>query len=194
MNTPDRRHQLVIGLLLALLMAVTRFNHFGSPVSLPDASLAVFFLAGVYLTPAMWFPLFILEAALLDLASVAGGVSDWCVTAAYGFLIPAYACPWLAGRWFAPRARPAPGALVAALGMALAAAFAISNGSFYLFSGYFESLGWTDYMRAVIGYFPAYAGYTLMYVGAAACVHGVARALPGRFRRFPAPESGERRT
>ena len=34
---------------LAALMAATRFNHFGSAVSLPDASYAVFFLGGLYL-------------------------------------------------------------------------------------------------------------------------------------------------
>lgn len=45
----------LIGLTLAALMALTRYGHFGSAVSLPDASLAVFFLAGFYL-PAWVFP------------------------------------------------------------------------------------------------------------------------------------------
>lgn len=68
------RAQLLAGFALAGLMAATRFNHFGSPVSLPDASLAVFWLAGLYLRP-YWFALFIVEAGLLDWASIAGGVS-----------------------------------------------------------------------------------------------------------------------
>jgi len=34
---------------LVLLMALTRYNHFGSSVALPDASYAVFFLGGLFL-------------------------------------------------------------------------------------------------------------------------------------------------
>ena len=84
MNPLGPRQQLAVGLILVAVMAATRFNHFGSPVSLPDASLAVFFLAGLYLSRAAWFPVFIVEAGLMDWVSIAGGVSDWCVTAAYG--------------------------------------------------------------------------------------------------------------
>jgi hypothetical protein len=62
-------------------------------------------------------------------------------------------------------------------------AFAISNGSFYLFSGYFAELGWSDYVRGVIGYFPAYAGYTFVYTMIALCVNTAVLALPDRVRR-----------
>ncbi|HNI65868.1 MAG TPA: hypothetical protein PLK97_09005, partial [Pseudomonadales bacterium] len=43
--------QWLIGLTLALLMAATRSQHFASLETLPSASWAVFFLAGLYLTP-----------------------------------------------------------------------------------------------------------------------------------------------
>jgi hypothetical protein len=33
---------------LAILMALTRSDHFGSALTLPDASLAVFYLAGIF--------------------------------------------------------------------------------------------------------------------------------------------------
>ena len=36
-----------IGAALILLMAATRYNHFGSSLALPDASYAVFFLGGL---------------------------------------------------------------------------------------------------------------------------------------------------
>ncbi|HZD53091.1 MAG TPA: hypothetical protein VE175_08590 [Woeseiaceae bacterium] len=186
-----RRQQFMIGLILAAVMAATRFNHFGSSLSLPDASLAVFFIAGIYLRRTIWFPILIVEAGLMDWASIWGGVSDWCVTAAYGFLIPTYASLWFAGRWYARRARiewrtllP----LLGSLGTALVVAFTISNASFYLLSGYFDELGWRDYVRGVIGYFPAYAGYTLLYTAGALAVQAFALALPGRFR--PASSGG----
>lgn len=185
MNSHNHRQQFFIGLVLIAVVAVTRFNHFGSPLSLPDASLAVFFLAGFYLSRWIWFPIFIVEAGLMDWASISGGVSDWCVTAAYGFLIPTYACLWFAGRWYASRARKTWATIMpfaGALGLGIVGAFAISNGSFYLFSGYFDSLGWTGYMRGVIGYFPGYAGYTILYVAVAGCIHGIVVALPERFR------------
>ena len=191
MNPLGPRQQpgsLAVGLILVALMVATRFNHFGSPVNLPDASLAVFFLAGLYLRRAIWFPVFIVAAGLMDWASIAGGVSDWCVTAAYGFLIPTYAALWFAGRWYRRHARMELRTLmplVGALGLGLVFAFAISNGSFYLFSDYFAELAWTDYMRGVIGYFPAYAGYAVMYTMMALGVHAAVLALPERGRRVP---------
>ena len=48
MNNIQTR-SIAIFISLAALMAATRFNHFGSAVSLPDASYAVFFLCGLYL-------------------------------------------------------------------------------------------------------------------------------------------------
>ncbi|WP_052700170.1 hypothetical protein [Methylocucumis oryzae] len=39
-------HKITSPLLLIALMVVTRYHHFGDALHLPDASLAVFFLAG----------------------------------------------------------------------------------------------------------------------------------------------------
>ena len=94
------RSELAIACALAALMAATRFHHFGSAFHLPDASLAVFFLGGLYLRRTAAFGAYIGLAALLDyVAIVHGGVSDWCVTPAYAFLLPTYACLWWAGVW-----------------------------------------------------------------------------------------------
>lgn len=188
MIASGKHQQLLVGLVLAGMMAATRFNHFGSSLSLPDASLAVFFLAGLFLGRSMWLPVFIAEAGLMDWASIAGGVSDWCVTAAYGFLVPTYAALWFAGRWYGRRARPEWQTLIpllGSLGVALVIAFAISNGSFYLLSGYFETLGWSDYARGVIGYFPAYAGYTLLYAVAAIAVQSLVWPRAARVGPLP---------
>jgi len=139
----------VITLLLAAVMAATRWHHFGSAFSLPDASLAVFFLAGFYLRPPLFFAGFLAGAALIDyLAVTVGGVSDFCISPAYGFLIPAYASVWFAGRWYASRHQQAWSTLLSlggALLLSVSAAFLISDGSLYHHSGRFPDVSAAEY-------------------------------------------------
>ena len=49
------RTQVLIGIALALLLAITRGNHFAT-LNLPSASWAVFFLAGVLLRRVGYLP------------------------------------------------------------------------------------------------------------------------------------------
>ena len=181
------RTPLVIALLLAALMAATRFHHFGSAISLPDASLAIFFLAGFYLRSPLLFAGLLAEAALVDSVAITyGGVSDWCISPAYVFLIPTYASLWFAGRWAAARHRQAWSTLAplfAALAAGVAVAFLISNGSFYLLSGRFPELSWAQYAARVAKYFPPYAMSTFLYVLLAAAVHAVLAAVALRAGR-----------
>jgi len=167
--------RLAIALLLGLVMAATRFHHFGSAVNLPDASLAVFFLTGFYLRPKLFFAALLAEAGLIDyLAINVGGVSDYCVSPAYWFLIPTYACLWYGGRWVAERHELTWRSLVPLIGalfMATSAAFLISNGSFYLLSGRFPDLNWTQYAARVAKYYPPYTLDTFAYVLLAAGLH-----------------------
>ncbi|POZ51025.1 hypothetical protein [Methylovulum psychrotolerans] len=152
---------------LLALMAATRVHHFGSAWSLPDASLAVFFLAGLYVSQRAWLAGLLLAAGLLDyLAINQFNVSDWCMSPAYGFLIPTYAVMWLAGRYC--RLFMAAGQQGWLLLMALAAAsasvaFVISNGSFFLFSGRYADMPMVDYSLSVSQYFPAYVGAAVAY-------------------------------
>ena len=173
------RH-LTVGLALALLMAATRFHHFGSATHLPDATLAVFLLGGFYLRRAGWFAGYLGEAALIDYLAIAfGGVSDWCVTPAYLFLIPTYACVWGAGVWYAGRSRAewrSVGTLLGALAIGVSAAFLVSNGSFYLLSGYFTEMSWTEYAARMEKSSPPYLAGALLYVALAALVHGLLAA------------------
>jgi len=171
-------------ILLAALMAATRFNHFGSSVSLADASLAVFFLAGLYLpgyarASLAAFALLIIEAGLIDYyATAAQGVSDWCMTPAYWFLIPTYGGLWLAGRWVAFRNSVKGGALestgLPALGFAAWAgssfAFVFSNATFYLFSGRFAGMGWVDYASRIAEYYVSYVSFAMFYIGCAVAI------------------------
>lgn len=173
--TTDRSGYTTIALLLALLMVATRFHHFGSATHLPDASLAVFFLGGFYLRRPALFGCYLAAAALIDyLAITLGGVSDWCVTPAYAFLIPTYASLWLGGVWYARKHRMEWRTLApffGAVALGVSAAFLISNGSFYLLSGYFPEMGWIEYAARVAKYFPPYATAAAAYIVLAAALH-----------------------
>jgi len=143
---------------LAALMAATRFEHFGSSVSLPDASYAVFFLGGLYLAryvraSAAVFAALIIEAGLIDFyATSVQGISDWCMTPAYWFLLPTYCGLWFVGRWFALRHKMEGRGLI---GLALTAwagcsfAFVFSNATFYLFSERFTDMSAMEYALRV---------------------------------------------
>ena len=171
--TPAQRRYLA--LLLLALMAATRFKHPGFGFTVPDASWAVFFLAGLYLRNYALLFVFFGAAWGIDLVVTQyGGVSDWCMTPAYGFLLAAYGSLWAAGRWFSARHDIS----LATLPSYAAAAFAgtglcflISNASFYTLSGYFPDMSWLDYASRVAKYFPHFALTTLSYVAAGALVH-----------------------
>ena len=166
--------------LLAGIMLATRFHHFGAVTHLPDASLAVFFLTGFYLRRAIYtVPLMLLAGGIDYLATQHMGVSDYCISPAYGFLIPTYAAMWFGGRWYAGRHSLAASSL-APLAFALliggSLAFLISNGGFYLFSGRYPDMNWGEYMQRVSMYYLPYMSGMVFYVALAALAHiGVTR-------------------
>jgi len=166
--------------LLAGVMLATRFNHFGSITHLPDASLAVFFLAGFYLRRAVYLvPLMLLAGGIDYLATQHMGVSDYCISPAYGFLIPTYAAMWYGGRWYADRhtmTMTSLAPLAIALLTGASVAFLISNGSFYLFSGRYPDMSWAEYAHRVSIYYMPYMSGAIFYVALAALAHiGVTR-------------------
>lgn len=186
MLTLPARHQLLIGIALAAMLIATRGQHFATLHSLPGASWAVFFLAGVYLRPAWTFPaLFALVWALdfaphlasgASLAEILGGGQAFCLTPAYFFLLPAYGALWLAGRWYAARHRfawPTLVPLAAALFAGAAVCELFSSGGFYFFSGRFPEPTLVEFAARVAKYFPAYLGSAAFYVGIAAAVHAL---------------------
>jgi hypothetical protein len=167
-------------LSLIALMVATRFHHFGDVLHLPDASLAVFFFAGFY-RKKMFFGFLLALAALIDYLAIENGTSGWCVTPAYVFLIPTYAVMWFAGRYCSTfKAMKITNLAKSAglLALATSAAFAISNGSFYLFSGRYEDLSLGDYVVRVAQYYPFYVGSALIYTIAGVAIFRLFKALP----------------
>jgi hypothetical protein len=182
MNNTQTKN-MAIFLALAALMAVTRDHHFGSALHLPDATLAIFLLAGWYL--ARWaFPVLLAGAGLVDyLAINFGGVSDWCVSPAYWFLIPAYAVMWFGGRYLAARRDHHWHGLPRFAAVSFAAcslSFVISSGSFFLFSGRFGEMGVLEYAGSMTGYYGQYLAGTFLYLAIAACLQIAITVLSGR--------------
>ena len=152
---------LALGVLLALLMLVTRFRDIGAMAHLGDASLAVFFVGGMLLRRHLAFCGFLALAVLVDLVALGrAGSADSCFTIAYAFIAPTYASLWYAGAWCADRdpvTRRGLFAIAGAAVLGVTAAFLLSSGSFYLFSGLFADPGWSVFAARVARWFPGYA-------------------------------------
>jgi len=190
MPTLSIRNQLIIGACLALLVVVTRGQHFATLHNLPGAAWAVFFLAGVYLRPAWILPamlalvwgvdflphLLIGARSGASLAEIVSGDIAFCLTPAYFFLLPAYGALWLAGRWYAGRHRfewttllPLSAAVLAGAG----ACELFSSGGFYFFSGRFAEPTVVEFGARLVKYFPGSLQSVAFYVGIAAVAHAL---------------------
>ncbi len=175
MLTLSLRHQYLIGSILIALMIVTREYHFASLHSLPGASWAVFFLAGIYLGSNWSLFGFLALASILDFSTYfTVAESEFCLTSAYVFLLPAYSALWAAGRWFATRYQfswraLAPLSTSLLIGAILCELF--SSGGFYFFSGQFEGITFAEFWQRELHYFPLYLQSLLFYVGTAATIH-----------------------
>jgi len=179
--TLSQPQRIGIFVVLALVMAGTRINHFGA---FPDASWAVFFVAGFYLRGSMrWaFPALMALAVLIDYLVISGqGLDFWshyCVSPAYGFLIAAYGTMSLGGRllrsqYNAPGLR-ALGLLVACFLVAECVCFVVSNGSFYWLSPSVTSPGTGGWMQNMADWYLPYLRTSGIYVGVATLVHLIA--------------------
>ena len=183
-------------LILALVMLATRINHFGA---LADASWAVFFIAGFYLSAGssatgrasmrgsfnlrgsmLWaFPLLMALAVLIDFFVVTSqGISFWshyCVSPAYWFLVPSYAALWIGGsllrtRYAGLHVREL-GLLMVSAVVATSVCYLISNGSFYWISANVPARSFAGWLENLGDWYVPYLRTTLMYVVIAAVLH-----------------------
>jgi hypothetical protein len=154
--------RLTVLVLLALVMAATRFSHIGSAWLPPDASWAVFFVGGFYLAREWRWALGVLliAAVAVDCAAIRYfGVSNYCVTVAYWFIVPGYAVLWLGGAWLRHHYRQTPVdlvRLVASLVVSVTVCFLLTSGSFYWLGGrvvHPDLAGWWSNFTRWYGHF-----------------------------------------
>ena len=182
--TLSNRQRLGIGALLALAMLVTRVNHF-API--PDASWAVFFVAGFYLRGlGRWaFPALMALAVAIDAWVISrAGISFWnhyCVSVAYWFLVPAHAAMWFGGALLARNYRGlewrALGGLALAAPVAAAVCFLVSNGSFYWLSDTVANATLAGWGKNLGDWYFQYISTACLYIAGAAVVHVLATLL-----------------
>lgn len=146
-------------IFLALLMVITRNHQWTAFHHLPDASLAIFFLSGLWFSARWPLIAFMLLATLIDAVVMGtGAVSALCFTPAYALLAPAYATAWLGGRWCATqREYAAPFLLLQRVGVLLMVALlaeCFASGGFYFFGGYFAHPTLSGFLPRFIRYFP----------------------------------------
>ncbi len=175
MLTLSKTNQTIIGVVLAVLILITRGDHFASLNNLPSASLAVFFLAGLYLRPKWAFPALLALCVAIDFYVITfNGVSNFCVTPSYAFLLPAYGVLWLAGRWFNGKYSFSAKALLPLVGsVAISAMISelFSSGGFYFLGGRYTDPTLAVFGERLMNYFPQQLEGLGFWLAAALLVH-----------------------
>lgn len=179
----------VVASLIAFFMLLTRGSHVLTSVSLPDASLALLLVGGLYLRKAIWFGLFVILATVIDFGAAAiDSIQAFCLTDGYWGMLPTYAVMWLAGVWLGRQADSTDLFKFAAASIAATfAAFVISTQTYYLFSGRFPDAGIIESIKHGWEYLPEYMGFTGMYLGA---FWALAKAMPKLHKAIKLSSSG----
>jgi len=165
--------------LLSLSMAVTRFLHDGGAGLLPDASWAVFFVGGFYLSREWrWvLGLLLIEAVGVDgVAFRYYGLDNYCATLAYWFIVPAYSVLWLGGAWLRRHYQQAPidlARLTASLLVSVTVCYLITHAAFYWLAGRVEHPSIADWWSELMRWYGHFLGVAGTYVALAALVHVV---------------------
>ena len=182
--------KLGIAAAIAFLMLLTRGSHVLTSVSLPDASLALFLIGGLYLRKTIWFALFVTLATAIDFGAAAiDSVQAFCLTDGYWGMLPTYAVMWLAGIWLGKQSDSTDISKYSAASIVSTfAAFMISTQTYYLFSGRFPDAGIMESMKHGWEYLPAYMGFTIMYLAA---FWALAKALPKLHNLMKSPSSSQ---
>jgi len=159
---------------LTALMVGTRSGHLGTAWSLPDATWPVLYLAGFYFG-LQWrwaLPFLLCTAVAVDFVVIRyAGVSSYCVTIAYAFMLPAYSLLWLGGVWLRRTYRHEPRDLVrCAVSFALAASlcFFVTHTSFYWLGGRVAQPSLAGWWAGVAHWYPDFIGVSFIYIGIAA--------------------------
>jgi len=161
----EMKKSLLIATAIAFFMLLTRGSHTLTPFNLPDASVALFLLGGLYLRRLGWFIAFFVLATLIDFGAAAfDPAQGFCLTNGYWGMIPAYGVMWLGGNWLARQKDAFASTRYASVSLITTfAAFVISTQTYYLFSGRFPNNGVLETIQFGWNYLPSWMGFAAMY-------------------------------
>jgi hypothetical protein len=184
MNKSTLTKPLLIAATIAFAMLLTRGSHVLTQVSLPDASLVLFLLGGLFLganfkTSIAWFAGFFALATFIDFgAATLDPAQGFCLTNGYWGLIPSYAALWFGGLWLGKQANAFSPLRFAAVSLgATFVAFVVSTQTYYLFSGRFPANGVMESMQHGWNYLPDWMGVNAAYFGLVLMVVALVRSV-----------------
>lgn len=152
---------------LAIVMFLTRGSHITTLYALPDASLALFLIGGIYLRQVRFFIALFLVGLFIDFGAAALDPKlGFCLTRGYWGLIPTYAVLWVCGFYLNQRERLQKlSVFIPIVSIAIVLAFIISTQTYYLFS---ERFGNPNLLKSIFHgweYFPQYFMASFCYIG-----------------------------
>jgi len=152
---------------LAIVMFLTRGSHITTLYALPDASLALFLIGGIYLRQVRFFIALFLVGLFIDFGAAALDPKlGFCLTKGYWGLIPTYAVLWFCGCYLNQRERLQKlSVFIPIVSIAIVLAFIISTQTYYLFS---ERFGNPNLLNSIFHgweYFPQYFMASFCYIG-----------------------------
>lgn len=152
---------------LAIVMFLTRGSHITTLYALPDASLALFLIGGIYLRQVRFFIALFLVGLFIDFGAAALDPKlGFCLTKGYWGLIPTYAVLWVCGFDLNQRERLQKlSVFIPIVSIAIVLAFIISTQTYYLFS---ERFGNPNFLKSIFHgweYFPQYFMASFCYIG-----------------------------
>jgi hypothetical protein len=155
-----------IFIFLFSLMTLTRGSHLLSSISLPDASLVLFLIGGIYLKNIRFFIALFLLGLFIDFGAAALDPKlGFCLTKGYWGLIPAYASLWVCG-YFLNKQKYLQklSIFIPYVSIAVVVAFLISTQTYYLFSGRFGSPSLAESLLHGWEYLPQYFLSSFIYI------------------------------
>ncbi len=153
-------------LALSFLMILTRGSHIATLYALPDASLAIFLIGGIYLRNIRFFIALFLLGLFIDFGAAALDTKlGFCLTKGYWGLIPSYACLWVSGYFLSQRKfLQKLSIFIPIVSIAVMLAFLISTQTYYLFSGRFGSPSILESILHGWDYLPQYFLSSFTYI------------------------------
>ena len=157
--------KLTLILFLAGILILTRGSHFLTEYSLPDASLVIFLVLGIFAPSLILFALFFIMGSVIDFGSAVFDVSKaFCLIDGYWGLIPAYYLMYMSGQLIKSKnlLNNINVFLIILLG-STTLAFIISTNTYYMFS---ERFGNPSFMESIIqgwNYYPSYLVPNIIY-------------------------------
>lgn len=144
MTSLSTRNQLILGVFLFLLLAVTRGHGALTLEIIPASTIGIFFLLGAYFRQVWVLTLAFIMVWTMDMTGMTWTAdTEFCLKDSYFLLLLSYATYWAGGRlfahWYAGETMKSLSLLVVIAPASAALGYLIASASFHYWSGLFET-------------------------------------------------------